>query len=345
MKNLLDFSYEELVAEILNLGLERYRADQILDWVFDKKVNDFEAMTNLSKEHRAFLKERFKIPFLKLLDKRVSQIDGTTKFLWELEDGETIESVLLYHPGRITACISTQVGCPIKCVFCATGKSGFVRNLSTAEIVAQVLSMEKEEKKKIGNVVYMGMGEPLLNYENVVKSIRILNHRKMGNIGIRRITLSTVGIPEKIVQLANEGLDINLAISLHAPSNFKRDELVPINRKYSIEEILEAVRFYQSKTGRRVTIEYVLIRGLNDEISDAKKLAEILRGLKVYVNLIPVNPVDEFLKKPSRERLLAFKRILLENGIEAEIRREKGSDIEAACGQLRLRKQEIKARQ
>lgn len=344
MKNLLEFSYEELVDEILNLGLERYRADQILDWVFDKKVNDFEAMTNLSKEHRAFLKERFKIPFLKLLDKRVSQIDGTTKFLWELEDGETIESVLLYHPGRITACISTQVGCPIKCVFCATGKSGFVRNLSTAEIVAQVLSMEKEEKKKIGNVVYMGMGEPLLNYENVVKSIRILNHRKMGNIGIRRITLSTVGIPEKIVQLANEGLDINLAISLHAPSNFKRDELVPINRKYSIEEILEAVRFYQSKTGRRVTIEYVLIRGLNDEISDAKKLAEILRGLKVYVNLIPVNPVDESLKKPSRERLLAFKRILLENGIEAEIRREKGSDIEAACGQLRLRKQEIKTR-
>lgn len=344
MKNLLEFSYEELVNEILNLGLERYRADQILDWVFDKKVNDFEAMTNLSKEHRAFLKERFKIPFLKLLDKRVSQIDGTTKFLWELEDGETIESVLLYHPGRITACISTQVGCPIKCVFCATGKSGFVRNLSTAEIVAQVLSMEKEEKKKIGNVVYMGMGEPLLNYENVVKSIRILNHRKMGNIGIRRITLSTVGIPEKIVQLANEGLDINLAISLHAPSNFKRDELVPINRKYSIEEILEAVRFYQSKTGRRVTIEYVLIRGLNDEISDAKKLAEILRGLKVYVNLIPVNPVDESLKKPSRERLLAFKRILLENGIEAEIRREKGSDIEAACGQLRLRKQEIKTR-
>ncbi len=344
MKNLLEFSYEELVDEILNLGLERYRADQILDWVFDKKVNDFEAMTNLSKEHRAFLKERFKIPFLKLLDKRVSQIDGTTKFLWELEDGETIESVLLYHPGRITACISTQVGCPIKCVFCATGKSGFVRNLSTAEIVAQVLSMEKEEKKKIGNVVYMGMGEPLLNYENVVKSIRILNHRKMGNIGIRRITLSTVGIPEKIVQLANEGLDINLAISLHAPSNFKRDELVPINRKYSIEEILEAVRFYQSKTGRRVTIEYVLIRGLNDEISDAKKLAEILRGLKVYVNLIPVNPVDESLKKPSRERLLAFKRILSENGIEAEIRREKGSDIEAACGQLRLRKQEIKTR-
>lgn len=344
MKNLLEFSYEELVDEILNLGLERYRADQILDWVFDKKVNDFEAMTNLSKEHRAFLKERFKIPFLKLLDKRVSQIDGTTKFLWELEDGETIESVLLYHPGRITACISTQVGCPIKCVFCATGKSGFVRNLSTAEIVAQVLSMEKEEKKKIGNVVYMGMGEPLLNYENVVKSIRILNYRKMGNIGIRRITLSTVGIPEKIVQLANEGLDINLAISLHAPSNFKRDELVPINRKYSIEEILEAVRFYQSKTGRRVTIEYVLIRGLNDEISDAKKLAEILRGLKVYVNLIPVNPVDESLKKPSRERLLAFKRILSENGIEAEIRREKGSDIEAACGQLRLRKQEIKTR-
>ncbi|PLV60100.1 23S rRNA (adenine(2503)-C(2))-methyltransferase RlmN [Thermotoga sp. KOL6] len=338
MKNLLDFSYEELVNEITRLGLERYRVDQILDWVYDKKVNDFDEMTNLSKKHRALLKEYFAISFLKLLDKRVSKIDGTTKFLWELEDGNTIESVMLFHPDRITACISTQVGCPVGCVFCATGMSGFVRNLSTGEIVAQILSMEKEERKKIGNVVYMGMGEPLLNYENTVKSIRILNHKKMGNIGIRRITVSTVGIPEKIVQLAEEDLDVKLALSLHAPTNFKRDQLVPLNRKYSIEEILNALKIYQRKTGKRVTIEYVLIRGVNDEISDAKKLAEILKNLKVFVNLIPVNPTTETMKKPSRQRLLAFKRILLENGIEAEIRKEKGSDIEAACGQLRIKR-------
>ncbi|MCD6551656.1 23S rRNA (adenine(2503)-C(2))-methyltransferase RlmN [Thermotoga sp.] len=338
MKNLLDLSYDELVSEVTNLGLERYRADQILDWVFDKKVNNFDEMTNLSKQHRALLKEHFTIPFLKLLGKRVSKIDGTTKFLWELEDGNTIESVMIFHPGRITACISTQVGCPVKCVFCATGMSGFVRNLTVGEIVSQILSMEKEEGKKIGNVVYMGMGEPLLNYENTMKSIRILNHRKMGNIGIRRITISTVGIPEKIVQLADEGLDVKLALSLHAPTNFKRDQLVPLNRKYSIEEILNAIKVYQMKTGRRVTIEYVLIRGVNDEISDAKKLAEILRNLKVFVNLIPVNPTAEGLSKPSRQRLMMFKRILLENGIETEIRREKGSDIEAACGQLRLKR-------
>ncbi|KFZ21888.1 ribosomal RNA large subunit methyltransferase N [Thermotoga neapolitana LA10] len=328
MKNLLDLSYDELVSEITSLGLERYRADQILDWVFDKKVNNFDEMTNLSKQHRALLKEHFTIPFLKLLEKRVSKIDGTTKFLWELEDGNTIESVMIFHPGRITACISTQVGCPVGCTFCATGMSGFVRNLTTGEIVSQILSMEKEEGKKIGNVVYMGMGEPLLNYENTIKSIRILNHKKMGNIGIRRITISTVGIPEKIIQLADEGLDVKLALSLHAPTNFKRDQLVPLNRKYSVEEILNAIKVYQMKTGKRVTIEYVLIRGVNDEISDAKKLAEILKGLKVFVNLIPVNPTVAGLSKPSRQRILAFKRILLENGIEAEIRQEKGSDIE-----------------
>ncbi|KAF2960635.1 23S rRNA (adenine(2503)-C(2))-methyltransferase RlmN [Thermotoga sp. 38H-to] len=338
MKNLLDLSYEELVAKITNLGLERYRADQILDWVFNKKVNNFDEMTNLSKQHRALLKEHFSIPFLKLLDKKVSKIDGTTKFLWELEDANTIESVMLFHPDRVTACISTQVGCPVKCIFCATGMSGFVRNLTTGEIVAQILSMEKEEKKKIGNVVYMGMGEPLLNYENTIKSIRILNHKKMGNIGIRRITISTVGIPDRIIQLAEEGLDVKLALSLHAPTNFKRDQLVPLNKKYSIEEILNAVKIYQKKTGNRVTIEYVLIRGINDEISDAKKLAEILKNMKVFVNLIPVNPTVEGLRRPSRERLLTFKRILLENGVEAEIRREKGSDIEAACGQLRLKR-------
>lgn len=338
MKNLLDLSYDELVNEVVSFGLERYRADQILDWVFDKKVNNFDEMTNLSKQHRALLKEHFTIPFLKLLEKRVSKIDGTTKFLWELEDGNTIESVMIFHPGRITACISTQVGCPVGCTFCATGMSGFVRNLTTGEIVSQILSMEKEEGKKIGNVVYMGMGEPLLNYENTIKSIRILNHKKMGNIGIRRITISTVGIPEKIIQLADEGLDVKLALSLHAPTNFKRDQLVPLNRKYSVEEILNAIKVYQMKTGKRVTIEYVLIRGVNDEISDAKKLAEILKGLKVFVNLIPVNPTVAGLSKPSKQRILAFKRILLENGIEAEIRQEKGSDIEAACGQLRLKR-------
>jgi len=344
LKNMMNMSYEELKKEITEvLGWERYRVDQILDWIYDKKVIVFEKMTNLSKEQRKILSENYIIDFPELVEKKVSKIDGTTKFLWRLKDGNTVESVLLFHPGRVTACISTQVGCPVKCIFCATGMSGFKRNLSAGEIVSQILAMEKETGVKVGNVVYMGMGEPFLNYDEVVKSIRMLNHPKMKNIGIRRITVSTVGIPEKILKFANESLDVVLALSLHAPSNFKRDQLVPLNRKYSIEEILNAVKAYQMKTGRRVTVEYVMIREVNDHPSDAEKLADILKDLKVFVNLIPINPVNRSFRRPSKERLLMFKRILNKKGIEAEIRMEKGTDIEAACGQLRMRKLGLRA--
>jgi len=339
LKNIMDMDYEELKREITEvLGWERYRTDQILDWIYDKKITEFEKMTNLSKKQREILSQNYTIDFPELIDKKVSKIDGTTKFLWKLKDENTIESVLLFHPNRITACISTQVGCPVKCVFCATGMSGFKRNLSAGEIVSQILAMEKETGKKVGNVVYMGMGEPFLNYDEVVKSIRMLNHPKMKNIGIRRITVSTVGIPEKILKFADENLDVTLAFSLHAPSNFKRDKLVPLNRKYSIEEILHALKIYQMKTGRRITVEYIVIKEVNDYPSDAEKLADILKDLKVFVNLIPINPVNRIFKRPSRERLLMFKRILNKKGIEAEIRVEKGIDIEAASGQLRVRK-------
>lgn len=339
MKNIMDMDYEELKREITEVfGWERYRTDQILDWIYNKKITEFEKMTNLSKKQREILSQNYTIDFPELVDKKVSKIDGTTKFLWKLKDESTIESVLLFHPNRITACISTQVGCPVKCVFCATGMSGFKRNLSAGEIVSQILAMEKETGKKVGNVVYMGMGEPFLNYDEVVKSIRMLNHPKMKNIGIRRITVSTVGIPEKILKFADENLDVTLAFSLHAPSNFKRDKLVPLNRKYSIEEILHTLKIYQMKTGRRITVEYIVIKEVNDYPSDAEKLADILKDLKVFVNLIPINPVNRIFKRPSRERLLMFKRILNKKGIEAEIRIEKGIDIEAACGQLRMRK-------
>lgn len=335
--NLLDMSYEEVVDAVIKMGLEKYRADQLLDWIYKKRVFAFEGMTNLSREHRALFREKFVLRLPKLLEKKVSKIDKTTKFLYELEDGNTIESVLLFHEGYATACISTQVGCPLRCSFCATGQSGFVRNLTVGEIVGQVLAIENDSKRNIRNVVYMGMGEPFLNYDNVVKSLRILVHPKMKNVGVRRITVSTVGIPEKIVKFADEGLEVRLAISLHAASNEKRDVLVPLNRKYSIEEILQAAKVYQEKTNRRVTIEYILIKEFNDFDEDARRLARALKDLKAFVNLIPVNPTNGEFEKPSQWKMNRFKEILLENGIEAELRQEKGADIEAACGQLRLK--------
>jgi 23S rRNA (adenine2503-C2)-methyltransferase len=340
-KNILDFSYEELVEEFSKFGLEKFRVDQVWDWIFKKKVFDFNEMTNLSKEHRALLSERFYVGVLELLDMQVSKIDKTTKFLWQLEDGNTIESVLLFHTDRVTACISSQVGCPVKCAFCATGQSGYVRNLSAGEIVAQVIAMEKERRVNIGNIVYMGMGEPLLNYNEVVKSVRILNHKKGKNISMRRISISTVGIPEKIVQLASDLPEVKLAISLHAPTNYKRDIIIPMNRKYSVEEIIHAVKEYQKITKNRVTFEYILIREFNDFVGDAEKLAELLRGIGAYVNLIPVNPVqtDSEIKmeRPHHWAIERFKEILDKHNIENEIRREKGTDIDAACGQLRRR--------
>lgn len=336
-KNILDFNYEELVNEFKSLGLEKYRVDQVLDWIYKKKVFDFKDMTNLSKEHRKILDENFEIQIPKLVDMQISKIDRTTKFLWELADGNTIESVALFHEGRVTACISTQVGCPVKCSFCATGQSGYVRNLTAGEIVSQILGIEVHRKIRVGNVVYMGMGEPLLNYENTIKSVKMLNNKKMFGIGIRRITISTVGIPEKIIDLAESGLDVKLALSLHATTNFKRDQIIPLNKQYSIEELIFAVKKYQEITNNRVTVEYILIKEFNDYPEDAEKLAELLKGLSVYVNLIPVNPVNPNYYRPSRWAMERFKEILTKYGIECEIRAEKGTDIDAACGQLRRR--------
>ncbi|MFN3691446.1 MAG: 23S rRNA (adenine(2503)-C(2))-methyltransferase RlmN [Fervidobacterium sp.] len=341
MKNLLDFSYDEMIEEFKKLDLEKFRVDQVWDWIYKKKVFSFKDMTNLSKENREVLSEKFSIYIPELVDMQISQIDKTTKFLWKLEDGNTIESVLLFHPDRVTACISSQVGCPAKCAFCATGQSGFVRNLSAGEIVSQIIAMETHRRVNIGNIVYMGMGEPLLNYTEVVKSIKILNHKKGKNISMRRISISTVGIPEKIVELASDLPEVKLAISLHAPTNYKRDIIVPMNKKYSVEEIIHAAKEYQKITKNRVTFEYILIREFNDFVDDAEKLYQLLKGMSAYVNLIPVNPVPDFgglkFERPHHWAVERFKEILDEHNIENEIRREKGTDIDAACGQLRRR--------
>ena len=303
--------------------------------LFEKLKNEKNAEDTLI----IFASDHGHIPHIpKLIDMQISKIDRTTKFLWELSDGNTIESVALFHSGRVTSCISTQVGCPVKCSFCATGQSGYVRNLTAGEIIAQILGIEQHRKVKVGNIVYMGMGEPLLNFDNTIKSIKMINDKRMLGIGIRRITVSTVGIPDKIIELAELGLDIKLALSLHAATDRKRDELIPLNRQYSIDELIYAIKKYQEITGNRVTIEYILIREFNDYPEDAKKLVEILKGINVFVNLIPVNPVNPNFHRPTRWVIKRFKEILEKNGIECEIRQEKGTDIDAACGQLRRRR-------
>lgn len=340
-KNILDFSYEELVDEFKKIELQKFRVDQILDWIFKKHVFDFFEMTNISKAQRELLDKHFYIYIPEPISIQESKIDGTTKFLWKLEDGKAIESVLLFYPNRVSACISTQVGCALKCKFCSTGASGFERNLSTGEIIAQVLAIEKLRDVNINNIVLMGMGEPLLNYDNVLRAIRNWNNKKMKNLGARRMTISTAGIADKIEELANFELDIRLSVSLHAPNNYIRDQIMPINAKYPIEEVIQACKIYQEKTKNRVTIEYIAIKGLNDEVKHAEELAELLKGLKVMVNIIPVNPNPAGFERPSKRFLTNFANKLKEHNIEATLRIEKGTDIDAACGQLKLRKKGI----
>ncbi|AKI98343.1 23S rRNA (adenine(2503)-C(2))-methyltransferase RlmN [Kosmotoga pacifica] len=336
MKELLSLNYEEFKNEILALGLVRFRADQVFDWVYRKKVFDFEAMTNLSKANRALLKEHFTFPVFSMKNRQIAS-DGTEKFLWELSDGEYIETVVIRHPDHITFCISSQVGCQLGCTFCATGLSGFKRDLRTSEIVAQVLYMEQKIGKEVNNIVFMGMGEPFLNNEAVFKSIEILHEKKGRNLGIRHFTISTAGIPEGIKKLANSGLDVKLSVSLHAADDEKRSELMPINRRFPLKELFNILDYYQKETGNRITFEYILIDGINDSLEDARKLAVLLKGMKAFVNLIPVNPVVPRFNRPSVERSKAFEKTLRDMGIEAAVRVEKGTDIDAACGQLRRR--------
>jgi 23S rRNA (adenine2503-C2)-methyltransferase len=292
-------------------------------------------MTNISKEAREQLAENFTISSPEIVDIQKSKQDDTTKFLFKLNDGALVESVILYYPNRVTACISSQVGCALKCTFCNTGKLGFTRNMTGGEIVSQVLTMEKFLGKRINNIVYMGMGEPLLNYDNVVNSIMNLNDKKMRNLGARHITISTSGIADKIEELGDLGIEIRLSVSLHAPTNYQRDQLMPINTKYPVEELMQACRTYQEKTNKRVTFEYIAIKGFNDSKEDALKLADLIGSLKVMVNIIPVNPNPAGYEKPKKEYLKQFANVLRDRGIDTVIRAEKGTDIDAACGQLK----------
>lgn len=319
------------------LGMQRYVGDQICQWIYKKKVFNFNAMTNLSKAMRARLPEMLNIDLPRLSKMQESE-DGTKKYLWRLSDDECVESVLMDHGNRFTACISSQVGCPLGCRFCATGQQGFKRNLTAAEIVSQFVAMESEVGHDINNVVYMGMGEPMLNYENVIKSVRLLLEPKMRGLSVRHITISTSGIPEGIRKLGDEGLGIYLCLSLHAPNNDIRSKLMPINDKYPIGQVLDAVKYWQKKTGVRLTVEYVLIKNVNDMRECAYELATMFNDIQAYVNLIPYNPVEGTpYSRPSASRINPFMSILKELNVECEVRKEHGTDIDAACGQLRGR--------
>jgi 23S rRNA (adenine2503-C2)-methyltransferase len=335
MNNILDMTLSELKAWMKSNKESEFRAKQVFDWIY-KEVWDFDEMKNLSKALKDKLKENFSLEIPKIVEVLESNTDGTKKFLFQFEDGNLIESVVMKYKHGNTICVSTQVGCRMGCKFCASTVGGMIRNLSSGEILAQVMAAQNNIKERISNIVLMGSGEPFDNYDNVMKFLELVNSDYGLNIGARHITLSTCGIVPKIRELAQQEMQITLAISLHAAEDESRKKIMPVANKYSIVDILDACKYYIDKTGRRVTFEYALVKGINDNAEEAKKLANLLRGMLCHVNLIPVNSIKEnSFEKPSEEVIEAFLKILNKNGIEATVRREMGADINAACGQLR----------
>lgn len=329
---------EELTAFITELGLPGFRARQIHSWLYAKKVSSFEEMTDLSKDVRDLLKEKARISLLEIAHLEVSQ-DGTRKYLFRLPDGQLVESVLMSFSDRssLSACVSSQVGCAVGCTFCATGYLGFKRNLTSQEIVDQVMAIQRESGQRVSNIVYMGQGEPLLNVDAVIDSIYVF----MNSVGIgqRHITVSTSGIIPGIMRLAEENLQITLALSLHAPDKATRDEIVPINKKFPIPHLIGALQNYYRATGRRITIEYVLLADITDHPGQARELADLVRDIHCNINLIPYNPTSSAdgvtaYERPSREAQQRFKKIAESSGKTVTIRLERGTDINAACGQL-----------
>ena len=334
MQVLSGLSLKEIEDFVASLNASKYRAKQIHNWIYSKSVNSIEEMTDLSKSFREELKKIATVSNSKIKIKQESK-DGTLKYLIEYPDGECVETVLMRFDNRanLTACVSSQVGCAVNCSFCATGKRGFIRNLTYQEIVEQILPIQRDTGLKVTNIVFMGQGEPLLNLENVLKALEIFNNDFQ--IGARRITISTSGIIPKIYELAEMELQSTLAISLHSPIHEQRAKLMPIENKYPLNELKKALKYYIEKTGRRITIEYILIHEFNDSLEVAKKLAEFMKDLKCNVNLIPYNTVGESIyKKPNNNDIMKFKYIIEHSGKKVTVRLERGADIDAACGQL-----------
>ena len=367
-KNIKDYDLNELTKELENIGEKKFRAEQIFRWLYVEKVKSFDEMTNLSIELRNKLKENFEICNFKILRKLVSK-DGTIKYLFGLDDGNAIESVLMqYHFGK-TVCVSSQIGCKMGCKFCASTGIPFIRSLSSGEIVEQIIAIEqdiredaekkdsgkaktselneekqnketqkdeKENELRVSNVVFMGIGEPMDNFDNVLNAISILNNPKGLNIGARHISVSTSGVVPRIYEFADKNIQCTLSISLHSADDEIRSSMMPVNNAYNIEELMKACKYYIAKTNKRISFEYALAKDNNDNLKDAQKLVDLLHGMLCHVNLIPINKIDNGkYQKSSMENIIKFRDYLNDHGITATIRRELGSDINAACGQLR----------
>ncbi|MEC0214082.1 23S rRNA (adenine(2503)-C(2))-methyltransferase RlmN [Paenibacillus ehimensis] len=343
-----DFTLEDWHQWVKDNGEAGFRAGQIFDWLYVKRVSSFDAMTNLPKALRDRLKEQFDFVTLTEVAHYRSK-DGTVKFLFELSDGNAIETVIMKHSYGNSICVTTQVGCRVGCTFCASTLGGLKRNLTSGEIIAQVVKAQQlldETQERVSSIVIMGIGEPFENYDAVMKFLKVMIHPKGLNIGQRHITVSTSGIVPNIYRFADEDTQINLAISIHAPNDELRSKLMPVNRRYPFAELIEACQYYVAKTGRRITFEYALMGGVNDQAEHAEELAKVLKAFPMaHVNLIPVNFVSErnYVRTP-RNDIFTFQRILERNKINATIRREQGSDIAAACGQLRAKHMESGAR-
>lgn len=344
-KDIASLSYDELLLEMERQGEKAFRAKQIYSWLHEKLADSFSEMTNLSKALRGRLEEQYEIRGVKMIARQISKVDPTEKFLFELDDGNMIESVLMKYNYGNSVCISSQVGCRMGCRFCASTLDGLERNLTPSEMLRQIYQIQKLTGERVSNVVVMGTGEPLDNYDNFVKFVRMLSDEHGLNISQRNITASTCGIVPNMKRLAGEGFQITLALSLHGSNQEKRKRLMPIAKKYELSEVLEACDYYFKKTGRRPTFEYSLVKGVNDREEDAGELIRLLKKRNCHLNLIPVNPVKERdFERPDRKNALDFKNKLEKNGINVTIRRERGSDIDGACGQLRRRYADSKRR-
>ena len=349
--NIKSFTHDELKARLMETGLKSYRARQVLEWVYKKYASSFQEMTNISKADRDLLEAHFSISALRPLRAEVST-DGTRKYLFGLEDGHTIESVLIPDEDRMTLCISSQVGCGQGCRFCLTGSGGFTRNLKAYEIADQVLEVERhlrkaesgrregseEKNRSITNIVLMGMGEPLANFDEVVKALGIITSEKGLGFSPRRVTLSTAGLVPELERLGRAGTRVNLAISLNAPTDEIRNRIMPVNKRWPLKELLAACKKFPLEPRRRITFEYVMLKGVNDREEHALALAKLLRGIKCKVNLIPYNPSPESMyERPNDVVVRRFQKILLDHNYAAPVRESRGQDISAACGQLRER--------
>lgn len=335
-KDILSYTIEDLTEVLLAMGEKPFRAKQIHEWLNKKLVDDFEEMSNISKTLKEKLSEEFYVEKLEIVKVMTSKVDGTQKFLFKLKDGNIIESVLMKYKHGNSVCISTQVGCRMGCRFCASTLDGLVRNLTSSEMLKEVYSIQKYSGERVSNIVLMGSGEPMDNFDNVIGFVNMITSENSLHISQRNITISTCGLVENMKKFADLQPQVTLALSLHAADDETRQELMPIARKYSIAEVLEACKYYFDKTGRRITFEYSLVAGVNDNLEEARKLAKLVKNMNCHINLIPVNPIKERdYKKSSADSIAQFKNYLEKNGINVTVRREMGSDIQGACGQLR----------